>query len=271
MMKTVLFVSPHLDDAVFSCAGMIRYLVTDGWKVIVATVFTEGGDEHVWRRTEDLDAARLLGFEAVHLGFPDAPFRQPGHGTYEEILFGWNALDDAMVERLRTLISGWQADLMFGPLGVGEHVDHRIVFEAVRHVDGVEFYEERPYAYARGAAEVRLRRLGVPLDFDEARLLADWRDLPFVRLYSAGEGLLPSSLDATEIMAADPKLLRADIQAACEASQCYKSQYQAFCGDAETHDRLERQHGFSIGGTEERWERTWVLRKAGNDIIKPQD
>lgn len=265
-MKTAFFISPHLDDAVFSCAEMIRHLVTDGWKVIVVTVFTEGADEHALRRLEDLDAAHLLGFEALHLGFVDAPFRQTGHVGFEEILFGWNTEDDAVVDavtkKLRELINTLNPDRVFAPLGVGEHVDHRIVFQAARLDGSVEFYEERPYAYARGAVELRLRRLGViGIDFDEERMLRDLRDLPFVRLYSSGGKLLPVPSLPDEALWADAKQMVADFRYACEAAKCYASQYMSFCGDEETHELLEKRHGLFVGGTEERWERTWILRK----------
>ena len=35
-----LFLSPHLDDAVFSAGGLIHALTRGGWEVTVATVFT---------------------------------------------------------------------------------------------------------------------------------------------------------------------------------------------------------------------------------------
>ncbi|MHA1303522.1 MAG: PIG-L deacetylase family protein [Candidatus Heimdallarchaeaceae archaeon] len=39
-----IFLSPHLDDAVASCGGLIAKLVEQGNKVIVATFFTKSPD-----------------------------------------------------------------------------------------------------------------------------------------------------------------------------------------------------------------------------------
>lgn len=49
---------------------------------------------------------------------------------------------------------------VLAPLGVGRHVDHRVVFEAARRVfPDARFYEDRPYAYEAGATAQRLAEL----------------------------------------------------------------------------------------------------------------
>ena len=40
-MPSALFVSPHLDDVAFSCAGTAIRMAQEGWEVTVATVFTQ--------------------------------------------------------------------------------------------------------------------------------------------------------------------------------------------------------------------------------------
>ena len=43
-MPTALALSPHLDDAAFSCGGLLHGLARDGWRVVMATLFTASVD-----------------------------------------------------------------------------------------------------------------------------------------------------------------------------------------------------------------------------------
>lgn len=277
-MKTALIISPHLDDAVFSCAGLMPRMAGDGWHVVVATVFTDGGEEHAQRRAEDLDAAERLGFEALHLGLRDAPFREPGYHTLRDILFGWHAADSATVcavaDALLALRIKRAPSRVFVPMGVGTHVDHRIVHEAALAVgwgSEVSFYEERPYVYARGAVE---RRLGqTPTAEESASYVAAWRDLPFVKLYlPPGDGaalcerlLLQNTVEAgvrcvnvSQAAVSEVVEMTAAETALChEAARCYVSQYDAFCGGDAMHAALDARHAHEVGSASPRCERYW--------------
>lgn len=101
-----LYLSPHLDDAVFSAGGMLHHQAKSGARVVVVTLCTgnpppgplspfaqsiherwsaTGADETgrpavpaevvAIRRQEDLDALSELGIEAVHLDVPDCIYR----------------------------------------------------------------------------------------------------------------------------------------------------------------------------------------------------
>lgn len=277
-MKTALFISPHLDDAVFSCAGMMRRLAEDGWQVLVATVFSEGGDEHPQRRAEDLDAAEKLGFEVLHLGFKDAPFREPGNHTLRDILFGWHPADSATVlavaDALLALRVKRAPSRVFVPMGVGTHVDHRIVHEAALAVgwgSEVSFYEDRPYAYARGAVD---RRLGQTLtDEESAAYVAAWRALPFVKLYlppgdeaALCERLLLQATSEAGVRCVNVsqatvseviEMTDAETALGHEASRCYASQYESFCGGDKMHAMLDARHARHVGSASSRCERYW--------------
>lgn len=271
---TALFLSPHLDDAVFSCAGLMRELEDQGARVIVATVFTHGDAGHALRRAEDDAAAALLGFTTVHLGHCDAPFREPGYRTFRELLFGWHAEDAATVAAVRADLRGLRGEhgamRVFAPLGVGTHVDHRVVHEAAMGdgTDEVCFYEERPYAYARGLTELRLAQLGVSTAaVDKQVLLKDYRQLPFVRRYLMPgaetvecEHLLLSAPAAEACLTATSTRLDCDAAARQEAARCYASQYSAFCGDAAEHALLDQRHSVHCGSQAARCERYWNLK-----------
>src|SRR5512140_827959 len=78
-----VFISPHLDDAIFSCGGTIARLVEDG-PVLVVNVFsrcTEGARKYTLvlgeeRRGEERAAASFLGYDAICLEEADAFLRQ---------------------------------------------------------------------------------------------------------------------------------------------------------------------------------------------------
>ncbi len=165
-----VFLSPHLDDTVLSCGGMIYQLTRVGEAVQVITVFA--GDappgpltpfarslHDRWqadaadRRDEDNEALRLVGAEAIHWMYPEAVYRcdpTTGAALYdsEESIFGEVAGSDAaliasIAARLRTIASMAR---LYVPLTAGHHVDHQIVRTAAEssRVDLI-YYEEYPY------------------------------------------------------------------------------------------------------------------------------
>lgn len=170
-MTTLLIVSPHLDDAVLSCAGAIHTHVRRGDQVIVATVFTQG-HEHAQRRAEDLRAVSSLGAVALHLGLLDAPERLRCDRTHRALVeeaplreadVAWvQGVIDAAIRRVKPT-------QVWAPLGVGGHIDHRVVHAALGgHTTvpsgvGSVLYEDRPYAFLAGAVRRRLADLGLSL------------------------------------------------------------------------------------------------------------
>ncbi len=169
--RTALFVSPHLDDAVFSCGGLAALLSDAGWHTVLATVFTrsvvpaEGfalacqldkglpadADYMALRRREDLHSAALLGFTALHwLDLPEAPHR--GYGS-APALFGTVAEADhiarPVADALSTVDIARHPSLVLVPQGLGAHVDHQVVVQAALQVfarDRLAFYRDAPYA-----------------------------------------------------------------------------------------------------------------------------
>ena len=176
-MLTHLYLSPHLDDAVLSCGGMIHRQTRAGERVIVVTVcagdpppgplseFAQSlhqrwqtpGEAAAVRRAEDLNALAALGAEAVHLAAADCIYRgDPATGRHwyasEAALFG--ALHPAEAALARTLageiagrVRGAQPARLYAPLGIGNHVDHRLTRRAAELAGGVwAYFEDYPYA-----------------------------------------------------------------------------------------------------------------------------
>lgn len=172
----VLCISPHLDDVALSMAATVRAHVQRGQRVLVASLFTHAGPrdagpfkrrEYPARRAEDERACRMLGASVLHAGLLDAPFRSPVYRDFAGICFARDRRDasdqrgaGAMVRRI---VAAARPRRVYAPLGVGEHLDHRLTFDAARDLRGVDlwFYEDRPYAWVRHAVALRLHALGL--------------------------------------------------------------------------------------------------------------
>jgi len=231
-MKTVLYLSPHFDDAVFSCSSHIKAQREAGNRAIVATVFTEG--DHDERKQEDLAAMQILDAEHLWLGYLDAPYRDDYYNSFERIVFG----DDRGFKlNLSLLVKELSPDQIIAPLGVGTHIDHRMVFDAVQRLKFTDtlYYEDKPYALIHGATALRLNQLGfkseLPAfeDFWESYLSA-----PYVKAYLGEE---KESVRARLRRTTEPNSTRhgAEIiwntQAVKKAINCYPTQLKTFGHD----------------------------------------
>ncbi|MFC0409385.1 PIG-L deacetylase family protein [Roseomonas elaeocarpi] len=151
-MPTVLAISPHLDDAVFSAGGTLARLAAEGWEVVVLTVFTgsvadptgfalacqlDKGlspevDYMALRRAEDARACAALGARAEWLPFREAPHR--GYRSAPELFANVredDRIDAPVAEALRKAVARWQPAMILAPQAVGGHVDHVQVVRAI--------------------------------------------------------------------------------------------------------------------------------------------
>ncbi len=169
-MPTALFLSPHLDDAAFSCGGLVAQLADAGWRTVLATAFTASMpatgfalacqldkrlsadvDYMALRREEDRAAAAILGVSDLRwLGLPEAPHR--GYHS-AAALFGGVREDDLVWQELSRQISALRhelrPDLTLAPQGLGGHVDHLQTIRAVLDVPElgrIAFFRDTPYA-----------------------------------------------------------------------------------------------------------------------------
>jgi LmbE family N-acetylglucosaminyl deacetylase len=209
-MRKVLFVSPHLDDAVFSCAARISQETNAGAKVIVATVFSHARPrsglhaEYTARHEDDRRAVSLLGAKPLWLGLLDAPCRNPFYNSFRHIVLETAPGDWEYVrlvrEKIARLVDDMAPDAVYLPLGVGSHIDHRLVFEAGTALPATSpryFYEDQPYALVRHAIDARMREIEAArisnnggseyVDVSKSRrqqsFLKSFRAAPYVRRY----------------------------------------------------------------------------------------
>ncbi|MEZ5312518.1 MAG: hypothetical protein R2862_02150 [Thermoanaerobaculia bacterium] len=137
------------------------------------------------RRAEDLEAVRILGATAIHWEEQEAIHRRhprTGEPLYPTIgrLFGpVDAVEEGRIEKLAGRLAGLdRADLVVAPLGVGGHVDHRILRAAAERAFGADlaYYDEFPYVVWKRLALRRVigwsRRFAVEVERPDTDRLA---------------------------------------------------------------------------------------------------
>lgn len=191
----VVVISPHMDDAILSCGGLLDLLLKhmDCLTVTVCTadpanVPRENPPHGIalpsLRRNEEIAALNALGCKLLQLDLLDAIYRR--HSLTGELLYPamdsiWSmpAADDdrhfqLLRGRLKSLCGpvGNRPTLIVSPMGIGHHVDHILCTQAALSVAGstdeILLYEDFPYVVDQGAhvgvaddAERAMKRLGV--------------------------------------------------------------------------------------------------------------
>lgn len=173
-MALRVYISPHLDDAVFSCGGLIAQQTAGGDEVRVVTVCS--GDPPVgeltpfayelhrrWggagspmglRRAEDHVACGRLGASVVHLSIQDAMYRrsEDGAALYPDAKALFAALAPEDEARIVDSAAALERALpsegeIYAPLGIGGHVDHILTRRAAERVGRTMWlYRDIPYA-----------------------------------------------------------------------------------------------------------------------------
>lgn len=172
-----LILSPHLDDAVLSLGAALHHWSQAGDEVLVVTIcagspalpsYSRFARElHTrWgysaeqavarRRREDRAALKQVGAQGRYWQDLDAIYRAGPGGRWRypsvEAIFGpLHPLEqgphDDLARRLSRLARRWQADVVYAPLTIGDHVDHvrvRVAAEAAGLP--LAYYEDTPYA-----------------------------------------------------------------------------------------------------------------------------
>jgi LmbE family N-acetylglucosaminyl deacetylase len=168
-----IYISPHFDDAVLSCGGLIWEQTHSGMPVEIWTVtagdpppgpvsdlitrvhseWQTGSPEETvtLRRSEDKNAARRVGATARHLGIVDALYRRTQTGTLmytNDVFDPIHPREAGIVEQAAQEISRHltQYDTLVCPLAIGGHVDHLITRRAVESLGRpLWYYADVPY------------------------------------------------------------------------------------------------------------------------------
>jgi LmbE family N-acetylglucosaminyl deacetylase len=173
-MLAHLYLSPHLDDAVFSCGGLMALQDARGEPISVLTLFAgdppdyriseyaaelhtrwgKVGPPIAMRRAEDRLACGRLGASVVHLEFPDAIYRvdesdNPLFPHSDSLFEGIGSDEEGLLKDLVHELQeiNFEHATVYCPLALGGHVDHRIT-RAAAELLNVElvYYADMPYA-----------------------------------------------------------------------------------------------------------------------------
>jgi len=172
---TAVFVSPHLDDAVFSCAGEIARLRGQG-PVLVLNLFTKYPEKakvrgvviSAERHEEEEAAARFLSYTSHNFDELDAYFRRPSYRSIGNI-FRPPVPEDAetylpaLRKRVFAFLDALDYERLYVPMAIGWHVDHvltHLIFEPWADRPDVIYYEDAPYSLFPQSTKYRLKELG---------------------------------------------------------------------------------------------------------------
>ncbi len=174
-----VFVQPHFDDVALSCGGTVASFAETSCPTIV-TVFAgiagtvesdfarfqherwqlDGMNAVEARQAEDAQAAAALGVSVsvVWLGYLDAIYRDDAYSS-DDALFGRVIESDkGLVEEIADDLDPI-GELFAVPLGVGNHVDHQLVFRAGQLLrdrgNEVWCYADMPYSLDTQAFSMR--------------------------------------------------------------------------------------------------------------------
>jgi LmbE family N-acetylglucosaminyl deacetylase len=173
-----IYLSPHFDDAVLSCGGLIWEQNHSGIPVEIWTINAAdppaGPDSDLitrvhaqWRtgtpqetvelrREEDRHAARILGAGVRHLKMVDAIYRRTATGAllYTQDVFDPIDLREAGIVGQAAGEIGQHlnnSDTLVCPLALGGHVDHVIARHAVESLSSpaitITYYADIPYLF----------------------------------------------------------------------------------------------------------------------------
>ena len=172
-----IYLSPHFDDAVLSCGGLIFEQARQGLHTEIWTIFA--GDApagplsplalrcHVdWgipephelvavRREEDLAAAGRLGSQVCHFSLPECVYRRSAdwESMYpDEVFVPFHPADRDLDADIAAVLSSELEpdDVLVSPLAIGNHVDHRLARMAAERLDRpLLFYADIPYVFRR--------------------------------------------------------------------------------------------------------------------------
>jgi LmbE family N-acetylglucosaminyl deacetylase len=172
-----IYLSPHFDDAVLSCGGLIYSQSRQGLKPEIWTVMAgnpppgslsnfavrnqalwglpDGNETVAMRRAEDREAASRVGAHLVHFQYPDCIYRRSSDGKSlynRTIKAAIHPADLELVEHLAEKLASslHPDDVLVCPLALGGHVDHALVRRAAESLNrSLLYFADVPYVLNR--------------------------------------------------------------------------------------------------------------------------
>ena len=169
-MKNI-FISPHFDDAIGSCGGLIQSLDN----VLICTIFTRQYKEDIsqvakdlhndWklknavksRKKENKKACKILKLKSKNLNFLEFIYRKNSTGFIcksFDSLFGKdyvyeNGLENQLLQKIKKKFS--EENQFYFPMSMGSHVDHVLLHNVGLKLKDegykVKFYQDFSYQF----------------------------------------------------------------------------------------------------------------------------
>jgi hypothetical protein len=171
-----IYLSPHLDDAVFSCCGHICHEVEKGRYVLIVTLMAGIPEDRMFsefqtelhkkwnlthravpqRRIEDEKVCKRIGADCLHADFADCIYRLSLHDNtplYPNRSAVFESRNIFFERYLLDNLAGFinklpKCDNLYLPLAIGNHIDHRLTTQAGRNAkicNNIFYYEDYPY------------------------------------------------------------------------------------------------------------------------------
>jgi len=185
-----VYVSPHFDDVAASCSGRIFKQIHQGESVLVVTVFTKDASHVITtvpktlkstlnyqrRREEDSLAMQRMGVDYLWLEHPEILFRNQKpwarYWPHYRATPNNKILCHKLTRELHEICKRTDCTNLVLPLGVGQHMDHQIIFQAgdalghgQKQPFRIVFYEETPYALFSFLLIYCLKKAGIRCSF----------------------------------------------------------------------------------------------------------
>ncbi|MCG8701062.1 MAG: PIG-L family deacetylase [Bacteroidales bacterium] len=166
-----LYVSPHIDDAILSCAGM---MCQNGNDILIVNIFTKpvegtkslhGSELDLQERRNEEELVldqfkKIIGnknIEIIYLDYNDALDRgfqlKEILGPHDEKIFGSCDIEE-IEEKINGILKDRNPDRIFVPTGTGNHVDHVLTYLIGHRLkkklsnQEILFYSDIPYTFS---------------------------------------------------------------------------------------------------------------------------
>ena len=167
MKYNALFISPHLDDVVYSCSQMIREKVKNNKKILVITIFThypDNGSNNPFlngkiRINEDKEVMDSFGIDYIHLNYSELMIRNnmSEYNIFQQIIQPIKTLlyignDNYLTYNInydiQKIINDYNIEETYYPGAVGFHPDHILTYRSCYNLKNTRLicYEEFPYS-----------------------------------------------------------------------------------------------------------------------------
>lgn len=198
--ENYIFISPHLDDAILSAGALIHYL-SSSKKIKIITVFTKASKKNTDateqfvrschhtnngrlffdRRKEDKKICQYLKVGHLHLGFTDALWRD-SYRSMEEVFSSRinntkkeSDLEKLITRKLKKIVKNIEDAIIFAPLSIGNHIDHRMINKICRdNFVNTIYWEDYPYNLKSNPSEELVKKNSLSyFEFDQDLYVKD--------------------------------------------------------------------------------------------------